>query len=289
LPNIHDVFRWWRKDVLKDLLILRSVITEVNANEKIRNFFLLGLSGILIPDLTNITLGRLQLHFIDRSNDDINVWRSFSIHIQQMIDDLQGLNRSTVNIPSTVINTDSTSLKDLELPIKIDRVITSPPYPNRYSYVWNTRPHLYFLNIYKTGKQAADLDKKTIGGTWGTATSVLSKGQINALYPIIEETVTPVAEEIRKYDNLMANYVMKYFNMLASHIIAQDRFLSKSARCAYVIGCSRIKEVYVESDKILGDIFEGLGLGYKVHKIERFRRRNSGKDLHESIVYAYKD
>jgi hypothetical protein len=86
----------------------------------------------------------------------------------------------------------------------------------------------------------------------------------------------------------MANYITKYFNMLAKQIVAQDRFLSDYARCAYVVGCSRIKGIFIETDKILGEIFEGLDLGYQIHKIERIRKRHSDKDLHEAIVYVYK-
>ncbi len=67
-----------------------------------------------------------------------------------------------------------------------------------------------------------------------------------------------------------------------------DPFLAKNARVAYVVGCSRIKEVFIETDVMLAQIFEGLKLGYRVSSIDRIRKRHSGKDLHESIVYAWK-
>ncbi len=84
----------------------------------------------------------------------------------------------------------------------------------------------------------------------------------------------------------MANYLMKYFNLLAKQITNQHQFLAPDARMAYVVGCSWLKGIYVETDVLLASLFEGLGLGYKVDSIERFRRRHSGKDLHESIVYV---
>jgi hypothetical protein len=52
------------------------------------------------------------------------------------------------------------------------------------------------------------------------------------------------------------------------------------------VGCSRLKGVYVEADVLLGKVFEGLGLSFAVDRIERIRKRHSGRDLHESIVYA---
>jgi hypothetical protein len=289
IPPIHNVYRWWRPDVLKELLILKSTIADVSPEESYRDFFYLGLAGVLVPDLTNVTLGRLQLHFVDKSKYEIHVWETFLTHIKKMIHDLETLDDVAFTTPATIFNTDSTTLEGVTFPEKIDRVVTSPPYPNRYSYVWNTRPFLYFFDFISTGKEASELDQRTIGGTWGTATSVLAKGVIEPAYPVIAKTVSPVVEEIRSKDNLMANYVMKYFNLLAQQIVSQDRLLSEKARCAYVVGCSRIKGVYVETDRLLGDIFEGLGLGYRIESIERFRNRHSGENLHESIVYVYKE
>ena len=172
-----------------------------------------------------------------------------------------------------------------DLPL-VDRVITSPPYPNRYSYVWNTRPHLYLLGFFENAKQASELDLSTIGGTWGAATSILSNGRIEPKYPIVRRAVSPVTEKIAASDGMMANYVMKYFNLLAQQIAALHASLSADGQVAYVVGCSRIKGVYVETDVLLAEILEGLG--YRVKRIERFRRRHSGKDLHESTVYAAK-
>ncbi|MCG1395183.1 site-specific DNA-methyltransferase [Staphylococcus epidermidis] len=288
IPPIHNVYRWWRKDVLKDLLILRELIKNVTHNEDYRNFFLLALASKLIPDLTNVTLGRLQLHFVDKSNETIDVWSVFSSQTTKMIDDLRTLNQETKDTFSKIYNTNSTETADININKKINRVITSPPYPNRYSYVWNTRPYLYFFEMMTEKKSAAELDKITIGGTWGTATSILQKGKIEPLYPIIEKVVSPIVEEIRLKDNLMANYVMKYFNLIAKQIMNQEKFVSNDVKCAYVVGNSWIKDVYVETDKILSDIFVGLDLNYKVDDIHRFRKRNSGKNLYESIVYVSK-
>jgi tRNA G10 N-methylase Trm11 len=290
LPTIHNVFRWWRRDVLKDLLILKHIIKTANLDQPNKDFFLLGLVGVLVPDLTNVTLGKLQLHFIDRNNDVINVFESFKKHIETMISDLKII-RSEYGIEfssSDLFLTDSTDIKHINFDSKADLVITSPPYPNRYSYVWNTRPHLYFLDIFNDAKQASSLDCKTIGGTWGVATSNLMKGIIEPSYPIINEVVEPIVSKIRETDNLMANYVMKYFNMLAKQIIELEEVASDKFRVGYVVGNSEIKGVYIETDLLLGKIFEGIGLGYHIKEITRFRKRNSGVNLYESIVYASK-
>jgi len=287
IPPIHNPFRWWRPDVLRNLVILRNAIDSITRmNPRVNAFLRLALAGVLVPDLTNVTLGRLQLHFIDRSNDRIDVWRSFYSHASAMLEDLQAVTSVRSNGSATVFHTDATTPSvPSDLPL-IDRVITSPPYPNRYSYVWNTRPHLYLLGFFNTAKNASELDMHTIGGTWGTATSVLQKGVVPYAHKTMEPILGPVVDQIRQADNLMANYLVKYFNLLIQQIRVQHSLLAPNAQLGYVVGCSRLKNVYVETDVLLGRLFEALDLGYRVVAIERFRRRHSGKDLFESTVFV---
>lgn len=287
IPPIHDPFRWWRPDVLRNLVILRNAIDSITRmNPRVNAFLRLALAGVLVPDLTNVTLGRLQLHFIDRSNDRIDVWGSFHSHASAMLEDIQAVACVRSNGSATAFHTDATRPSvPSDLP-PIDRVITSPPYPNRYSYVWNTRPHLYLLGFFNKAKDASELDMHTIGGTWGSATSVLQKGVVPYVLKTMEPILEPVVGQIRKGDNLMANYLVKYFNLLVQQIRVQHPLLAPNAQLAYVVGCSRLKDVYVETDVLLGRLFEALDLGYRVVAIERFRRRHSGKDLFESTVFV---
>lgn len=63
-----------------------------------------------------------------------------------------------------------------------------------------------------------------------------------------------------------------------------DKLLSPNAKVAYVVGNSEIKGVYVETDVLLSKIFATMS--YSKTYINRFRKRNSGQDLYETIVYA---
>ncbi|MCL1529762.1 hypothetical protein M3O57_17230 [Xanthomonas nasturtii] len=289
IPPIHNPTRWWRPDVLVQLLFLRRAIFATE-DSHLKRLLLLALAGVLVPDLTNVTLGRLQLHFIDRSNHDIDVWAIFSSHVGRIAEDLDELRASGAHLRGSArcYHQNSTDLSNLQLDRRVSAVITSPPYPNRYSYVWNTRPHLFMLGLMQTAKEASDLDKRTIGGTWGTATSELSKGIFAPRNAAIAAVVGPVAEAIRAQDNLMANYVMHYFNRLSAQIEEMEPILTKDARLAYVVGNSWIKGIYVETDVMLGEIVDRMGLGYRTFDVHRFRRRHSGKNLFESIVYAKK-
>lgn len=286
VPPIHNPARWWRQDVLIDLQILKAAIDCASTSIERRDFLRLALAGVLVPDLTNVTLGRLQLHFIDRTADPMDVWGSFDAHVRLMMEDLRDLARLPVEVPSRIWNTDAVNPAH-EIPAhSVGCVITSPPYPNRYSYVWNTRPHLFMLDFFTKSSEAGALDKATIGGTWGVATSHIANGVLEPANEVVERVVGGLTSEIRVADNLMANYVMKYFNLLADQISAMRGVLADDARLAYVVGCSRIKGTFVETDVLLADIIAGLDLGFEITDIHRMRKRNSGVDLHESIVYA---
>ena len=286
IPQIHNPYRWWRRDVLRDLLVLKIAIQSLQAPPEVTAFLKLGLAGVLVPDLTNVTLGRLQLHFKDRGEDTIEVWNSFESHMTSMISDVEQT-RHRIQERAQVFLTDATNLPANPCLYDIDYVITSPPYPNRYSYIWNTRPHLYFFDFFSSAKEASQLDSKIIGGTWGTATSMLQKGTVQAEYDAVAEYIVPVSERIREHDNLMANYVVKYFNGLTRQLVQMGDILAKEAKLAYVVGCSEIKGVYIETDVLLAQIMEKLPFKCSVQEVRRLRKRNSGQDLYESIVYAH--
>ena len=288
IPPIHNPTRWWREDVLTDLLVLKRAIRDCACTASIRRLLTLALAGALVPDLTNVTLGRLQLHFIDRSGDAIDVMETFAKKVSDAVEDLEFIKARSCWQQAELLHQDATDLTSFRPPKPISIVVTSPPYPNRYSYVWNTRPHLYFFDFFSQPKEASDLDIKTVGGTWGAATSMLAKGIVNAVHPAVENVAGKVVAEIRRHDNLMANYLMRYFNLLAQQVLALSPHLSSNARLAYVVGCSRLKGVYVETDVLLGQLFEELGVALRLTRIERIRKRNSGKDLHEAIVYAHR-
>lgn len=95
---------------------------------------------------------------------------------------------------------------------KYDLLITSPPYPNRMSYIRELRPYMYWLGYIETGRDAGDLDWAAIGGTWGIATSRLADWQHSSegFYPSYFENIL---SQINHVDNkngfLLSNFVVK--------------------------------------------------------------------------------
>jgi len=293
LPKIHNLFRWWNEDVLKDLLIAREVLSKQNVPDKYRHFLKVGLASILTevanvhrnhPTICFLDNPAYRKRFPDRVHRTVSTIEVLESKLNKMIKDIQEVQQIKNAGEARVILGDSTKLSSILPKTKIDAVITSPSYPNRYSYVMETRPHLYFFEIFNEPREASDLDLKTIGGTWGRATFILKDKVIKPLNNNVEDCTYRIVESIRKESNLLANYEQKYFNDMYIHFKELDRVMSESGKCAYVVGNSRIKGVEVPTDIILGEFLEKFG--FDVDKIVRIRSRLGKKDLYEAIVYA---
>ena len=287
LPLIDRPLTWWREDVLVDLLILKHAIAE--AEKSYADFYLLTLAATLVPDLTNVKLDGYKMFKADRAADKIDVLETFTNKALSMLEDLSELNALGITGQSELFNADATHAAGLKLDREINCIITGPPYPERYSYVWVTMPHLYLFDYIDHPRQASSIDESSIGGTWGSATFNLAKEEIKPAYPVIENVVGPLAEKIRKEDKLTANFVMKYFNLLAKQIMEVEKMPHRNLRAAYHVGYSKLQGVLVETDVLLAQIFEGLDVGYKVRNIQDVGHLFAETDLREAIVYVWKE
>lgn len=274
LPRIHNVYRWWRSDVLRELLAIREAVRKHGGRS--RDHLNLALAQIVYPT-ASITLGRLQIAFRDRTNDLIEPLSLFCDAAAQMIEDL-GKRPSSPGIVS-IINGDSKSL--IGLSEQVGAVFCSPPYPNRYSYVWNTRPHLYLLEMIEEASEAADIDIDTIGGTWGRATSDLQKGRIEPT-PNVNESMCETLNSLANVSLFMHNYVCKYFNDLDLHLHSLRSKLETGVPIGYVVGNSETNGVLVQTHEILAQLFELNG--FALEGIDYLRARNSGAGLVEATV-----
>ena len=277
VPGIHNIGRWWRTEVLRELIGLRQAIRSHGANAT--DHLLLALAQCVYPT-AEITLGRLQIAFKDRSSEDIDAFAFFQVATEAMVEDLEN-HRPTVGGSVEIINSDSRMMS--ELGATVGGVFCSPPYPNRYSYVWNTRPHLYLLELISTARAAADIDCVTIGGTWGRATSDLQRATVEASANV-KTAIGGLLDRFSADDLLMRNYICKYFNDLDSHLSALYSKLLPGSPLGYVVGNTETKGIMVQTQDILGQLMDLNGL--EKIEIEELRARNSGAGLVESTVSA---
>jgi len=280
IPKIRNVTKWWSPLILKKLVALRMALADASLPVDIANLLDLAVASILI-EVSNARHNHPSLSFAKVAKNDASVFERFREQIEMVIRDLQSFPQTR---PETLILQGNSKQLGQVLPANsvFDAVITSPPYPNRYSYARETRPQMFYLGFVQDGREVGELETEAIGGTWGKATSVLS-GHFDHRSTVVEEALRGIPERIGQHSHLMQNYVLKYFNDIEQHIESLKPFLRRGAQLAYVIGNSKFYKIALPSDEILADIFEANC--FQIISIERMRRRNSKAGLYEAVIF----
>jgi hypothetical protein len=254
------------------LVCLRRSLLNFKTDPIHYDLLRMGVLGILIS-VSNAKHNHVSLTFAPHPLHTVNMVRVIGEQYRKMLHDLRavtGLPRSEVTIYAGNSKEASSVLPKRRKPTA---VITSPPYPNRFSYARETRPHLFFFDFIESAKHVGEMETDAIGGTWGKATTVLMKGvkPANKTVADLLHSHTPPHDE----GALMASYVTKYFNDIYTHAGEIAKVCAKHARLAYVIGNSKFFDHPLPSDEILAGIFGHFG--FELECIEHMRKRQSKK------------
>ncbi len=169
-------------------------------------------------------------------------------------------------------------------------LITSPPYPNRMSYVRELRPYMYWLGFLNTGRDAGEHDWQAIGGTWGIATSRLAewKPSGKAFIPTnLKKSLAGIADPKNDNGKLLANYVAKYFEDMWRHMSDVGPILNQDAEVHYIVGNSTFYGTLLPVEEIFKAMLQEIGF-YDV-EIIKLRKRNSKAELFEFDVTGKKN
>lgn len=164
-----------------------------------------------------------------------------------------------------------------------DLVVTSPPYPNRMSYIRELRPYMYWLSYLTEPREAGELDWQAIGGTWGIATSRVDRWAPSGP-PVAFDGFDAMLAGIAGRSRLLANYVHKYFADMQAHLHALRPRAAPGARLFYVVGNSKFYDTLVPVEHILAAQMRAAG--FVDTDVRALRKRNSKKELVEYVVSA---
>lgn len=275
-PPIHRIERWWPEATLDWLCRLDAVLPARGAaSALLRVAFcrtMIDVSGAAF-DHPSMSFGETRDH------DDEALEARF------LADCAHVLEAASVPLPGRgeVKRGDARTLDALG-DARFDRVITSPPYPNRMSYVRELRPYMYWTRHLKVARDAGELDWKAIGGTWGIATSRLNEWEPTAAPDAL---LKPILRNIRaapKNGPLLATYVERYFEDTASHLRAVRKRVSKNGEVHYVVGNSTFYGVLLPVEELYARLLEQAG--FRDAEVHVLRKRNSKKELYEFRVSA---
>jgi len=286
VPPLSNIERWWTKDKLAYLARLHQNINLSFPNRSNAKDLLQIAFCRLVIESSNAAFNHQSMSFKKDELQDVlflhddteNLANRF---VRDVLEIIQSA-KSSVTGKIRVINGDSRYILQDR---KYNGVITSPPYPNRMSYIRELRPYMYWLEYLKEARQAAELDWLAIGGTWGIATSRLVKWQPNG-HRVQHQGFTQIIEGIYKSSPLLANYVHKYFIDISLHLESLHKVLELNAKIFYIVGNSKFYDTLVPVENIYASILENTG--FTDTKVETLRKRNSKKELFEFIVSAHK-
>lgn len=289
-PPIHNISRWWNKEELEYLCKLKACIfnaTEVMTGE--RDLLLVTFCRTVIA-LSNAAFNHQSMSF--KSNDNSpRLFDSQCNHSSVFRKELAFVLDGAADNPNTTacIVTGDARQPSRYVRDKYDILITSPPYPNRISYIREMRPYMYWLDYLTNGRDAGELDWQAIGGTWGIATSRLTdwKPSEKTFIPkALKKAISGISRQVNANGLLLANYVSKYFDDIWHHITDVPKLLNDCAEVHYIVGNSSFYGTLLPVEEIYKDMLEQAG--FKDVQILRIRKRNSKAELFEFDVTGRK-
>jgi hypothetical protein len=295
-PNLHQIEKWWDLPTLHTLAAWCDAIRNPSRRraEGVTNLLSVAFCRVMIQS-ANVSFGHQSMSF-KKKGKDAELFEETPKRIaarlsEAMVTAANEVSDSLIIEPPVadcrVFPGDSRNLS-AALPNgnhKYTAVITSPPYPNRMSYIRELRPYMYWLGYLADGRAAGELDWKAIGGTWGCATSMLNKWTPNGHGDIPFPHFDQIIRDIGKGHALLGRYVHKYFEDIKCHILGLKSVLAPGARCHYIVGNSKFYDTMLPVECIYAALFEDAGFANV--SVETIRKRTSKKELYEFVVHAH--
>jgi len=291
-PPIYNIERWWSEERLDFLCRLMWTIQKTYPLSSPKKDLLLVAFCRVMIDLSNASFNHQSMSFKDaQPNKHPELFTLEPDYITRFATEASKVINSIQSNPcgnAEILMGDSRKLEGID-GRKFDLLITSPPYPNRMSYIRELRPYMYWLSYLKEAREAGELDWQAIGGTWGIATSRLNEWQptMGVFRPsYFRQIISQIATSNGKNGELLSRYVAKYFEDMWLHLCKIYRLMREEGRVHYIVGNSVFYGTIVPVEKIYRDMLQEIG--FRDTQIVTIRKRNSKKALFEFDVSARK-
>jgi 16S rRNA G966 N2-methylase RsmD len=281
IPPIHNIERWWSPQHLIALARLRHAITTIESSSASMDLLFVAFCRAVIQ-WSNAAFNHQSMSFKDDLQLRFEIDDRDTVY-QTFLADVQKVTRSAAEPIAGNIGVFQGDARDVSsiTSQRYDTLITSPPYPNRMSYIRELRPYMYWLGYLKEAREAGELDWQAIGGTWGIATSRLQQWTTDTPLTCIPDFESTIAE-IHEHSDLLANYVQRYFVDMWSHLESVRTVMLPQSRLHYIVGNSKFYETVVPVENWFAAMMQAQG--YSNIEIKNIRKRNSKKELYEFIV-----
>ena len=284
IPPMKNIERWWNQETIIALAVIRRYISSEwgePGKYGVKNLIWVAFARLVI-ETSAADFNHISVSFKDDTQDLTN--NDIILLFTEILSSIVESAKESINGKAEIILGDSRFLS--EDSAKFDLVITSPPYPNRISYIRELRPYMYWLGFLESGEQAGELDWKAIGGTWGSATSKLStwKAVNDNLPSCLLESCRQIEAADGKNGKTMSQYVLKFFDDMFIHLSNLRKRLNDGAEIHYILGNSSFYGNFVDTDNIIKEML--YTLEYSSINSQIIRKRNCNKGLFEYHITA---
>lgn len=290
LPPLHQIEKWWDEDVLNALARAINEIRELEKSLPVGAFNLLKVAFCrTMIEHANVSFGHQSMSFKKKEMRRFFLETQEDLVIESWERSVSLLMRSA-NLPikraPRLLLQDARKLSQGLAANHYSFVVTSPPYPNRMSYIRELRPYMYWLDYLDNGRDAGELDWQAIGGTWGCATSNLNRWEPDLQIKIPFDNFYELLEDIAAHSPLLARYVHKYFEDMVLHCDELFAVVKSGGTIHYIVGNSKFYDVLLPVETIFASLFQRVG--FVDTDIRAIRKRSSKKELFEFVVSAKK-
>jgi len=291
IPPLHQIEKWWDEHTLGLLSCAMHTINTVekSISENVVDLLKITFCRLLI-DRANISFGHQSMSFKKNRNSTLPLLQLLEdetiLSWKQAVSTISDTAYSQVISQPQVLLCDARNLSTKLEPNRYTCVITSPPYPNRMSYIRELRPYMYWLGYLQNARDAGVLDWKAIGGTWGCATSNVGKWNPEYEMKIPYEDFYDIINKIAQKSELLSRYIHKYFYDMVQHSEELFQVVRPGGFIHYVVGNSKFYDVVLPVESIFARLFESVG--FISVSIRTIRKRTSKKELFEFVVSAQK-
>ena len=289
MPSLYQIEKWWDAPTLNAVSNGMTRIWAIDGTvpPSVLNLLQIAFCRVLI-ERANVSFGHQSMSF-KKAADGLTLFGAEAAIVENWRVACREIERSAcspIALSPRVLLSDARRLTDTLPCDHYSCVITSPPYPNRMSYIRELRPYMYWLNYLQDGRQAGELDWQAIGGTWGCATSNVSKWLPTDERTIPYEGFDALLTQIAEKSPVLSRYVHKYFFDMVEHVGGLFDVVKQGGTVHYIVGNSKFYDVLLPVEEIFADLFASAG--FEPVTVRTIRKRTSKKELFEYIVSAHK-
>lgn len=289
IPQINNLYHWFSEENVQKLGLIKKEYNKLD-NEKLIDFLDVCLASSIRkcskaddvspkPYVSNKIVKIASdpfVHFPKTVLKYLNSMKEFSIY-----------NQTNPIGPTVLLDGDALNIKTNLL---FDIAITSPPYINAFDYSRTLRLENLWLSL--ESEETIRVNKKNYVGTENIKTKV---EEVDLSILELSSQLKEVYYAIALVDKKRAIIVKKFFEDMKTNLIEVKNVLVDDGKYCIVIGDSSIRDVKIESWRIICDIAESIGLHLDTHfsyiiknHYLRIPRGNRGGKINKDYVFVLK-